>query len=172
MMPRMDPSHKEIFSTFQTGEEENIKEEINWTRRSDILLEKARENIRNNPMNYVKNIIANTLRFFFGYPYSYQLQSLTMYFYLVMNSLILIPLLLSFYPAWINRQEIPIEILFVLLMGLIYIGGSVLVSAVPRYFHPAIPFLLLWSIYILNKYVNFKMTIKTPNAINSGSLQE
>ncbi len=115
-----------------------------YVERNDALVAEAKAKIWGNPAGYIKNVIANALRLVSDGPTSYSPQGWYVYKYLFTHLLYLIPLLLSLYPAWRFRKSIPLEILALCLFMAIYVGGSLLVTALARYFVMVIPVILLW----------------------------
>ncbi len=148
-IPNIDPRHHEFFSSIT---------DTSFVKRNDILLEKAKEQIKAHPEIYLfRAFVVNPFRLFFDYPNSYKEQNLTIYFYMFYHMFLIVLGLFSLYPAWVNRRKIPIELYLLLGFILIYLGGSILVIVVPRYLVPAIPFMILWITYIYTNFVEVKV---------------
>ncbi len=150
-MPEIHESHYEFF--------DKILEQP-YLAQDELILAKAKENIKNNPMDYFFNIVPNTLRLLFNYPYSYKTQSLNMYFYSLINTPIVLAFLLSLIPSWKFRKLIRIELVILMVFGLVYFGGLILIPAFPRYFFMLVPLLLLWCGYIYSNFVKIEMVNK------------
>lgn len=146
--PEIHESHYEFF--------DEILEQP-YLVQNELILEKAKENIKNNPMDYFFNIVPNTLRLLFNYPYSYKTHSLNMYFYAMINTPIVLAFLLSLIPSWKFRKLIPIELVILMVFGLVYFGGLMLIPAIPRYFFMCIPLILLWCGYIYSNFVKIEL---------------
>lgn len=148
LIPEMHPDHYAVYDTALT---------LNSLERNEYFQAVAIRNIKNNPWNYLSNIIPNLSRFFIGGPNSYDKQSLGVFFYAIPNLFLLYLTLFSFIPAWINRKHLPEELIGFVLFFLIYCGGSSLAVATPRYFIMVLPVLILWSTYLLGTYVKLKV---------------
>ncbi len=111
----------------------------NIVAKDDALKKAAISNIRNHPFKYLKNWFANLGRLLFDYPYSYRVQSLRTYFYLLPNVFILVFGVVSIYPLWRYRRAIPMEIYLLLAFAAIAIFGTSLVSAMARQFFVLTP---------------------------------
>ncbi|MCB0651083.1 MAG: hypothetical protein KDC85_07385 [Saprospiraceae bacterium] len=134
--------------------------QLPYVERNDALIARAKENILENPKGYLKNIIANILRLVGHGPSSFEYQVWATYKYLFTHFLLLAPFLLSLFPAWIHRKSIPPEIFFLSLFILIYLGGSILVAAISRYFVLTIPFILLWLAFFYTYMIQFSFVNK------------
>ncbi|MDX1942586.1 MAG: glycosyltransferase family 39 protein [Saprospiraceae bacterium] len=131
-----------------------------WVERKDLLSERAVQNIKNSPKDYVINVVCNTLRLLFGVPYSYAYHSVDVYIYLFFNSIFLIPLVFTLYPAWVHRLKLPFEITGLTLFMLCYLGCHILLTSEPRYFILAIPFIIIWLVYFYKEFINVKFLFK------------
>ena len=149
-VPGMDPSHKEFYQRAFAIE--------NHVDRNDLFLEKAKENIKNNPKAYLKNLLPSSLRLFFGYPNSYiEHNYMKIYFFLFVHIFFLVPAIFSLYPALVNRNKIPFEIIALMLFIVIYFGGTIMLITVPRYALPIMPFILLWLGYAYSSLVKISI---------------
>jgi hypothetical protein len=108
---------------------------------------KAIENMKEYPLKYSKNTMANVGRFFFNYPYSYQPQKLTTYGYIIPNMFIVVLFMLMLYPALLSIKKIPFELKAILVFALIYGFGMILLGASTRYFTVIVPALAIFIIY-------------------------
>jgi len=160
VIPDMHPSHISLYDSAYTKP---------WIERNDIFLHEAKENIKKDPFGYVYNVIANSIRLVADGPNSYYNQSLRPYFFLFINLILLIPLVLSIYPAWVNRKSIPFEIIGPTLFILIYLGGSILIAAIHRYFIIVVPFILLWIAFIYTNFVRVSIKNELKQGIKTQS---
>ena len=120
----------------------------------------AKNNIKENPQIYLINLFTNPLKLLFNFPKSYKYQSLEMYWYLFPHFSMLFGLLLSIYPAWINKNNIPIKLIILGIFFSIYFLGSCLVFAYARFLLTMIPFVILWIAYIISNYYQIKIIKK------------
>lgn len=164
-IPTMHPSHLSLYDTAY-----NMN--LSWVEMNDLFMHRAVENLKNNPKPYLYNVIANAIRLVCDGPISFWGQSLRPYFYLFINSLLMIPLIFSLYPAWLHRQKIPFEIICLGLFTALYFGASVLLVAVVRYFIMVVPFLILWLGFIYTYFIQFTFNSKlqASNITNSKEL--
>jgi 4-amino-4-deoxy-L-arabinose transferase-like glycosyltransferase len=119
--------------------------------KDDALKRLALTNIKENPLKYARNWLANIGRLLFGVPASYFYQRDAMLLRLPPNSILLTLMLFSLIPTLHNWRRLPLEIKTLLLLLLCYLGMSSLVSAYPRQFYIIVPMLLVWIGYILER---------------------
>ncbi|MDX1942587.1 MAG: hypothetical protein SFU99_18625 [Saprospiraceae bacterium] len=144
LVSNLHPNHAEI---------SDLVASKSFVEQNDFITKAALENIKNNPKDYIKNILPNTLRLMFGYPYSYMHQNMSMYYYLMINMPLMLAFALCFFPAYLHRRAIPTEIIGMVLFVMIYFAGCAMLSAVPRYFFMALPFILLWIAFVSTYFV-------------------
>jgi hypothetical protein len=118
---------------------------------------RAVRNIVKNPEIYIKNWLANTGRLLFNYPFSYDTQKTSTYFYMFPGMVIVIFSVLCIYPAYAGRRIIPIEIYAVLIFGLIAFFGSSLIFVMNRQFWPLVPVFMLWMSFIFGRIVKIRL---------------
>ena len=138
-------------------------EEINkytGAEQDDAFKKIAVKNIKSHPVKFIKNCFSNIGRILFNYPYSYTPQKPTTLLWLPQNGLIILLALFSLIPTVINWQKIPYPIRFMLFFVLLYLGASVLGSAENRMFNMAVPVLLIWIAFILQKTIKVSLKFK------------
>jgi hypothetical protein len=120
----------------------------------------AIRNIKANPLKFVQNCFSNIGRILFNYPYSYTIQKPGTLLRFPLNMIILVFMLISVIPTFLNWRKIIFPIRFLLFFSFLYLGGSVLGSAEIRMFTIISPMLLFWIAYILNRSVilNFRFS--------------
>jgi len=132
-------------------------ENLDWIQHDEKLKSIAIKNILDNKINFMKNWINNLGRLFFGYPFSFHTPNWqhilitfkqTFYFPLFLVSVIL---------SILNYKNLPNEIQFIFFIILIYIGGTSLLSAYPRFLFVLNP--LTWVLIVYN-LMNFKLSVK------------
>ena len=101
--------------------------------REAALKKKALENIRANPKGVVKNWLCNWGRLIFGFPRSYQAEELVMLVLVAVNGPLVLAVLLTLWVGWRHRRAIPPEAMLLALMTFIFLGGTSLLPALPRY---------------------------------------
>lgn len=118
---------------------------------------RAFQNIVNNPLKFLQNWFANIGRLFFNYPYSYNIQKLSTYYYILPNMFLVVFSVFILYPTWLGRKSIPYEIYALLLFGFISLGGSSLLSAYCRQFNLILPINLLWISFMISNVIKVEI---------------
>jgi 4-amino-4-deoxy-L-arabinose transferase-like glycosyltransferase len=154
-------------TTYIPGAEDSIRkyhlqdfEEINkftGPERDDAYKKIVMKNIKANPVKFIKNCISNVGRILFNYPYSYTPQKPGTLFRLPLNGIIVILSLFCLIPTLLNWRKIIYPARFMLMIALLYLGGSVFGSAEIRMFTIVVPLLLFWIAYILQRAVKVKL---------------
>ena len=114
---------------------------------------KAVQNIMRYPQKYIKNVMSNIGRLIFNYPFSYDTQRLSTYFYIIPNMFLLVFSVLCLYPMYLRRNLIPFEIYALILFALISFGGLSIVSSENRYSWPLVPIIMFWSAFTFTRFV-------------------
>ncbi len=107
----------------------------------------AIQNIKGHPIKYIKNILSNGLRMIFNFPYSYRENPLNLKL-IICNSILLLFVFISSLKLLRKYKNIDSADLFLLSFALIYLGGSMLLSATTRQFYIISPILL----FFIGKY--------------------
>lgn len=159
---------------FIPGGEDSIRlhhlkdfEEINkyqGTEKDDAYKRIVIQNIKSHPIKYLENCISNIGRILFNYPYSYTYQKPGTLIRLPLNGIIVVLILFSLIPTFINWRKLNFAIRFILFMVILYFGGSIFGSAETRMFTTIVPMLLLWIGYITQQ------TIKLNLKFNDGTI--
>ena len=126
-------------------------------QRDSLYKEKAIENIKQYPFNFIQNTAASGLRLFFNYPYSYTPQKISSYVYILPNIFLMVSLLLSLFLAIRNPMSIPFEIRFIGLTAMIFIGGLTLLDGRVRHLLPILPLLLFFIAFVFKHHISFKI---------------
>ena len=124
--------------------------------RDDAYRKAAINNIRSHPVKFFQNIISNIGRILFNYPYSYTPQKNSTLFRLPLSGTMVVFMLYSLIPTFINWRRIMFPIRFLLVFVLIYLGGSLLASAETRMFTIVLPILIFWVAFIIQKTIKLK----------------
>jgi hypothetical protein len=124
--------------------------------RDDKLKEAAINNLRKGPLIYAKNVFCNVCRVFLDFPYSYEYQKPTTLFYVVPNIFLVVGGVISVGLSLFCGVRLPPWLTWVGLLGAIYLGGTLLLSAYPRMLFPLVPILLLWEAYVLRRSVSVR----------------
>ncbi|MBX2883284.1 MAG: hypothetical protein KTR32_25250 [Granulosicoccus sp.] len=102
---------------------------LNYQEKDRILQEIALQRIQENPQHFIMNVVANSARVLFNYPYSFRPQSFYTYGYILPHMLLYISLGLSAVFLWYTRRYMNAGIAWVTSFYLIYLGGNMLVGS-------------------------------------------
>jgi hypothetical protein len=122
-------------------------ESLSNMERDSVFKAKAYKNMKEYPLKYFKNTLANAGRFLFNYPISYRSQNLNAYGYIIPNMFIVVLFILILYPAFLSRKKIPFELKSILVFALIYGFGMILLGGKGRYFTMMVPALAIFLVY-------------------------
>ena len=150
------PCNSDQFSVHHKQEIENILQ-LPIIEQDDEFKKIAINNIINNPVKYLRNIISNISRLFFGIPNSYFYQREQTIWRILPNSIILSLFIFSLIVTTINYRLLPPEIRLVVGLIMLYLIFSSLVSAYPRQFYVAVPLMFFWFAYIFDKSIKFRL---------------
>ncbi|WNJ19776.1 glycosyltransferase family 39 protein [Pontibacter sp. G13] len=146
--PKLSANHTAFYREVKT---------LSHMEMNDRFKEQAIANIKANPTNYIKNWLGNMSRLWFGFPNSHKQQSLKAYFYLIPNMFLVVFLLLSVIPLWKQWHRIPLYLWAWATFFAIYLGGTSIVTAIPRYLLIVMPFLILWLAYVADRLITLKI---------------
>jgi len=132
----------------------------NGTVQDDMLKKIAIENIKLHPLKFLQNCFSNAGRMLFNYPASYVLQKPSTLLRLPFNGILLVFVLFSLIPTFINWKNVLYSLRFLLFFAFVYFGGSLLGSAGPRMFTVIVPILLIWIAYIFERTVKINLKFK------------
>ncbi len=134
---------------------------LNGLAKDDEYKKLAILNIKNNPVKFFKNCIANISRMIFGFPFSYNLEKISTFYRVIPNSFILVFSFFSFL-LWSYRIKYSdFGMNFLLLFFLIYLSFSTIVSAYPRQFYIIVPFFLVWIAQVFYDGLTIKVKYNT-----------
>lgn len=92
----------------------------------------AAQNIKQNPQHYVLNMMANAGRLLFNYPFSFRPQSLYTYGYIVPNMILYLSVTLAIALLPITFRYQKPGLIWLMLLGLVFMGGNILVASAAR----------------------------------------
>jgi hypothetical protein len=128
--------------------------------QDSILKAWARDNCRAHPGKCVTNWRANVNRMVFGYPITpyagggMELATGNRSFVYALPFFLLAACAV---PGWLGRRSLRPEAHGLLLFALVALGGTSLLSAIPRQVFPVLPLLLTWSALVAEQAVRFGM---------------
>ncbi|NVO20135.1 MAG: glycosyltransferase family 39 protein [Bacteroidetes bacterium] len=122
--------------------------------RDDEFKRLAINNIKAYPLHYAENIVYNAGRLVFQYPFSHAVQRPKILLVFPINGILFTLILFCIFPTLFNWKKIPAPVRFLLLIVIIYLGGSLMVSTYARMFTIIVPVLLLWIAFILQHSIS------------------
>jgi hypothetical protein len=125
--------------------------------KDDALKRMAMANIKKHPIKFVKNIIANVGRLFFGFPWSNYYQNLQALYRIPPNAIMLTLIVFCFIPTFLFWKKLNPAIRFIFIFSFVYLCSSSVVSAFPRQFYIIVPCLLIWIGYIFENILIFNV---------------
>ena len=149
--------HKELYEEIA---------ELNYVEQDALLKKIALSNIRQHPLKYCRNWVANLGRMWYDYPFTYKYQRPETLFFMVPGSFLLASILFCIYPLWKWRKNLPGELAVLICFVAIYLGGSSLVHTSVRYVLPAVPVLIIIIFYTATKIleIRFAPSRRTPES--------
>ena len=132
-------------------------ESLSPIEKDSLLTQKALENMESHPQKYLKNTVANVSRIFFHFPFSYRIQNLDTLGYLVPNIFIVVLAVFGIYPAFIRRKSIPKELIILMALSIIYLGGHTLLDGRGRYLIPVVPIWTMFFSFVYFRIVQIKI---------------
>jgi hypothetical protein len=153
---KMDADIGCISTLLKMNHQKDINEVLKYrgVEKDDAYKRIAIQNIKNYPVKYCKNVLANISCLLFDFPqtYTYQHTILKIWYFSIFYTLMLISFILTIF----NWRNIPFCIKFIVVFAFIYLGGSSLVSGASRQFVIIVPALIVWIAYILDKTILLK----------------
>lgn len=144
----------------------NHKEEIEYiyavegVARDERFKAIAIENIKNHPIKFLRNCLANQGRMWFRYPFSFRFQN-DLYLGIAFPNAVLFTLFLYMLLFWLlNFLKITKALNLIFLLLMIYLGGSTLLSAYPRQLYVVVPMILILVSFALYRSTNIQFRIQ------------
>jgi len=140
--------HRELFSRLKASD---------YVERDAILRKEAVANILQHPGKATFNWAMNMARLWFCYPNTNKLQRPHTLGYVIFNSALLSALVLCVYPIWHSRRRVPAVLWVTIGFAAIALGGSSLLSAVPRMLNPIVPAFFMVIAYTFGQLVEVRL---------------
>ncbi len=142
----------------------------NEVLQDELFKRKAIENIKNNPLKFIKNYFYNFSRMLFNYPYSYSYQDGAIIRNIITGSLILWGSLIGIIVTFLNWRIIIRPVRLVLLITGIYLLLSGALSAYPRQLDIILPVLLFWAGFLIANIKRLKPKFAENDGLDDVSL--
>lgn len=139
------------------GDFMNNINELTPLERDAAFRKKAIENIKEHPMAFAKNILANFLRMYFNYPESYNFPRNSTLLRMIPGAFLLCFTIISLCICLLFIRRLPLPIRNIFIVVLLYMGGSSLLSSYPRMLHIIFPSLLMIITYTFTSLIKFKL---------------
>lgn len=145
---RSQPEMAQVMGTqqYQTNHAEiNILLEVapDDAVRDSIYRARAWQNIQQHPGKFLQNWVANISRMFWRFPFSYYQHELSILFFILPNSFLFVAMCLGLVLSLKYGTALSPYLRWLLLLVLIYLGGSSLLSAFPRHLYVVQPVFLV-----------------------------
>jgi hypothetical protein len=127
--------------------------------QDEILFREGMNNIKQHPIKFFQNWLANISRMFFFFPFSYYEHNLIPLIYLLPNSFVFVMICLTIPAGIVLRTLVPPYVKYLLLVALLYLAASSVLSAYPRQLYVILPLIFLWSSCSLQKVVEAYLKI-------------
>ena len=144
-MPELAPNHKALYDHLQG---------MRVFEREAAFKEATGENLRSASVKQLAfNWVCNVSRMFFGFPRSFRAEDLSPLPIIAFNfPLLLLTGVAIILGLW-RWRTVPVELGVLLAMAVLYLGGSSIAPALPRYFVVIVPVLWLVTAGILHRRV-------------------
>ena len=144
---------------FAKGHQQDYNEIYKYAgvARDEAFKQKAMDNIRQHPAKYFKNTLANTGRFFFGIPGSYQYMRYQNLWRILPNAIVFCIFLFSAAVSLLNIKKHPPLLVVLLSVLFFYFGASIVVSALQRQLYVVLPIILVWFGWLTQKAITLKL---------------
>lgn len=141
----------------------NHKEDFDYiysakgVERDDRFKELAIANIKEHPIKFLRNCLANQGRMWFRYPFSFRFQK-DLYLGIAFPNAILFTFFIYTLMFWLIRiKHIRRDLNFIGLILVVYLGGSTMLSAYPRQLYIMVPMMLVLISFALKKSLKINL---------------
>lgn len=156
---QFEPCNDWQFAKHHGKELEQIKK-FTSIERDDEYKRLAIENIKSNPLKYVKNCFANIGRLLFNFPFSYKYQEAKTLIRFIPNSILLTLTLFCLPFTILNWTGLDPIIKFIIIVLLYYLTPTIMLSAHPRQLNVIIPLIIAWVSYTIDNCLQFNIKLK------------
>ena len=144
------PCNADYFAKAHQADYDSIYK-LSGILRDDAFKQKAIQNIKAKPVKYIKNILANVGRLFFGIPNSYNFIRFQHLWRIIPNTFVFCIFLISIILGIRKFNKIHAVFYFLLSLLFAYLGLTLLVSAQQRQLYVVLPIILVWSAWIFER---------------------
>jgi hypothetical protein len=128
--------------------------------RDDVMKKIAFRNIKEYPVKFLKNWVANVSRLLFGIPASYFYQRLQTLLRILPNAILLTFMIFCLIPTILNWKNLDYSLRFILMLLFFYLSASSFACAFPRQFYVIVPLLLFWISFITERSLKLNLRFK------------
>jgi 4-amino-4-deoxy-L-arabinose transferase-like glycosyltransferase len=129
--------------------------------REEAYKKQAVINIKTHPGKYLTNIVSNTGQLLF-FPSDLAPDTIFAYIPFIPNMFIVVFIVLTLSASLVYYRYIPKEVVFLTLFILIYLSGSLFVTAYRRMFHITMPFWFFFFAYIFSNLISVSINKAKP----------
>ena len=145
-------------------EDFNLINKYSGIEKDDIYKKLAIRNIKSHPIKYAKNIVYNLGRLVFNYPYTLKIEEPRIILVFLINGILLTMIIFSLILTFLNWTKFPFYLKFLLIILSLYLGATMLVSALIRMFTVVVPIIILWIAFVLQE--TLKVSLKFNKKFN------
>lgn len=127
---------------------------VQGLERDDLFKKIALQNICNHPLKYLQNCLYNQGRLWFGFPFSYRYQEPKTLIRIPPGAALLALFVFGVGVACLRFRRNPIYINAILIVLLIYLGGTTLLSAYNRQLYIMTPMIISLFVYARTTYLS------------------
>jgi hypothetical protein len=127
--------------------------QLQGVARDEAFRQKAWQNIRQHPVKYVKNCVANAGRLFFGLPFSYHYFRMAQLMRIPAGALVFFLFVFAFVSSFFYRGQHKNILLILVVCLCLFLGATLVVSAYQRMLTVMVPLILLLSAVYLDHWL-------------------
>jgi hypothetical protein len=146
--PELVANHREFYLPYY---------KVSVPEREARFKQRAKENLQANPKGVFMNWLSNWNRLLFGFPRSFHTEELLTVALIIINGPILLLTAATFFIGLLKWRSLPLETVLLTALVIIYLGGSSLAPALPRYAVGIWPWLGLVIAAVLSKHLKVRM---------------
>lgn len=140
----MQPCNAALFATHHQADYDSIYQ-LQGVARDEAFTHKALQNIRQHPVKYLKNCVANVGRLFFGLPFSYSYPRLANLARIPPGALVFFLCIFSIVSSIFYRGSHRTILHYLVVFLVLFLGATIVVAAYQRMLTVMVPLILLLS---------------------------
>lgn len=130
-------------------------------QKDDAYKKQAVKNITTHPLKYIKNVVSNTGQLLF-FPSDMAPDTIFAYLPFIPNMFVVVFIVITTIIALRQYKKIPPEIILLFIFVMVYLFGSIFVTAYRRMFYITMPFWFMFFAYVFNNLIIVKFKTLRP----------